>query len=207
MRKFLDWAVDHGEGSNTIRAIRRIPARLDMPDGGLLALPEGLVHFERKIAGTGYRVFKRAKDRDVAGRCEDSRIRAALRRYHSRTAPLLPDDRSVRDRYETLIGLIAAEEGLPGSGARWSVGCHRSLIILRARARCAPEALTQAEIDRIGRGMPRDQRKAFGKAVTFINSLRGAVGDLPAIRACLPDSDLKPPRTSAQRCPHTGGSA
>ncbi len=111
MKKFLDWAVDHGEGSNTIRAIRRIPARLGMPDGGLVALPEGLVHFERQIAGTGYRVFKRAKDRDVAGRCEDSRIRAALKRYHSRTAPLLPDDRSVRDRYDTLIGLIAAEEG------------------------------------------------------------------------------------------------
>lgn len=198
MKKFLDWAVDHGEGSNTIRAIRRIPARLGRPDGGLVALPEGLVHFERQIAGTGYRVFKRTKDRGAAGRCEDSRIRAALKRYHSRTAPLLPDDRSVRDRYDTLIGLIAAEEGLPGSGARWSIGCHRSLIILRARARCAPEALTQAEIDRIGRGMPRDKLKAFGKAITFINSLRGAVDDLPAIRACLPDSDLKPPRTSAR---------
>ena len=117
MKHFLDWAEETGEGDDTLRAIRRIPARLGMLDADLGSLPDDMIFFEKNIAGVGYSVSTRAKDPHEKGRREDSRIRAALRRYNEITGALAPVDNAVRARYDALIEIIAAEEDLPGSGA------------------------------------------------------------------------------------------
>ena len=186
MKHFLDWAEETGEGDDTLRAIRRIPARLGMLDADLGALPDDMIFFEKNVAGVGYFVSTRAQDPHENGRREDSRIRAALRRYNEETGALAPVDRGVRARYDALIEIIAAEEDLPGSGARWNIGRHRSITVLRARAECAPEALTQVEIDRIGREMSAGKRKSLRNSVRFLNSLRGLLNELPALREFLP---------------------
>jgi len=198
MKHFLDWAEETGEGDDTLRAIRRIPARLGMLDADLGSLPDDMLFFERNVAGVGYSVSTRTKDAHDKGRREDSRIRAALRRYNRASGALAPVDNAVRARYDALIEIIAAEEDLPGSGARWNIGRHRSITVLRARAECAPEALTQVEIDRIGREMSADKRRSLRKVVNFLNSLRGLLNELPALREFLPAAVLAPPAGSAR---------
>ena len=103
----------------------------------------------------------------------------------------------MRARYAALIEVVAAQEGEPGSGARWNVGRHRSLTVLQARAVVAPEALDQAEIDRIGRAMSAEKRRSLRNAVRFLNSLVRLTNEIPALRAFLPAIQLAPPAGSS----------
>lgn len=54
----------------------------------------------------------------------------------------------MRARYDAPIEITAAEEGPPSSDARWNIGRHCTLRVLRASACLAPVALTQNEIGR-----------------------------------------------------------
>jgi len=197
-RDLLDWAVAEGEGGDTIRAIRYVPARLGMLDHDIATLPADMRFFETTVAGQGYALVSRARNMKSNGRRADSRLRSALRRFLQSKALLPRPIPAHRQRFTQLMALIEAEEGVPGSGALWNTGRHRSLTILRARANCAPEALTQAEIDRIGREISADDRKSLRKAVRFVNTLKGLSNSLPAIREFLPEAELLPPAGSAR---------
>ena len=159
-RDLLDWAVAHEEGTDTVRAIRYIPARLGMLDHDIATLPADMRFFETSVAGQGYALVSRARNMKSNGRRADSRIRSALRRFLQSKSLLPRPTPAHRQRYTQLMALIEAEEGVPGSGALWNTGRHRSLTILRARANCAPEALNQTEIDRIGREISAEDRCA-----------------------------------------------
>ncbi|OOY02790.1 hypothetical protein [Thioclava sp. F28-4] len=197
-RDLLDWAIAKGEGADTIRAIQYVPARLGMLDHDIVTLPADMHFFETTVAGHGYALISRAQNMKQNGRRADSRIRAALRRFLQALAVLPAPTPAHRQRYSQLMALIEAEEGVPGSGALWNTGRHRSLVILRARARCAPEELSQSEIDRIGQEVSAKDRKSLRKSVAFLNSLTKDVETLPAIQAYLPATELRLPPGSAR---------
>lgn len=188
-----DWATAQNENPDAIRALRRVPARLGLIDADLGTIPADLGHFERRIAGQGHALVSRASDMAASGAREDSRLRALLRRYHAARSETGVASPAVRARYDALIALVTAEEGPPGSGARWNSGKHRRLWVLRARAGLAPEALTQAEIDRISAEMGADKRKGLRKAVAFLEELRRLTNVLPELRDFLPPEALMPP--------------
>ncbi|WP_432257105.1 hypothetical protein [Limimaricola sp. AA108-03] len=192
------WAVAQEEASDAIRALLRVPARLGLLDADLGTIPADLGHFERCIAGQGHALVSRARDMAASGAREDSRLRALLRRYHSARSHTGSTDPAVRARYNALIEIIAAEEGPPGSGARWNTGKHRSLWVLRARARFAPEALTQGEIDRISAEMGAGKRKGLRRAVAFLGELQRLTNELPALRGFLPLLPLGSPAGSSR---------
>lgn len=192
------WATAQDESPDAIRALLRVPARLGLLDADLGTIPADLGHFERRIAGQGHALVSRAKDMAASGAREDSRLRALLRRYHAARSGTGPTDPHVRARYDALIEIVAAEEGLPGSGARWNSGKHRLLWTLRARARLAPGVLTQAEIDRIGAEMSAGKRKGLRKTVRFLEELRRLTNELPELRAFLPPAPLMPPAGSSR---------
>lgn len=157
-----DWSVATAESPDAIRCLEKAPARLGLLDCDLATLPAGLVSFERNIAGRGYALVGRAKNVVATGRRADSRVRALLRRFWTQFDGSGVRSEAATARWTALIGLIAAQEGRPGSGKRWNMGRHRSLTILRARSGLAPEALVQMEVDRIapsfcpdGSGLPR----------------------------------------------------
>ena len=118
-RDLLDWAVAEGEGTDTLRAIRYIPARLGMLDHDIATLPADMRFFETKIAGQGYALVSRARNMKSNGRRADSRIRSALRRFLQSKALLPCPTPAHRQRYTQLMALIEAEEGVPGAGALW----------------------------------------------------------------------------------------
>lgn len=187
------WAIETGEPKDTVRSLRRIPARLGLLDADMGSLSADPVRFEKEIAGQGYARVSCARDKKAAGRREDSRIRALLKRYHAAQVGTGLRDEALRARYSALMSVIAEHEGQPGSGALWNIGRHRSLCGLRARARKAPEDLTQTEVDRIGREMTSNKRKGLRKTVGFLNSLAGLPDEIPQLREFLPSEPLAPP--------------
>lgn len=191
------WAIETGEPKDTVRSLRRIPARLGLLDADLGTLSADPVRFEKEIAGQGYARVSCARDKKAAGRREDSRVRALLKRYHAAQVGTGLRDEAVRARYSALMSVIAEHEGQPGRGALWNIGRHRSLCGLRARARKAPEDLTQTEIDRIGREMTSNKRKGLRKTVGFLNSLAGLTDEIPQLREFLPSEPLAPPAGSS----------
>ena len=198
MKDVHDWARQNGECADVLRAVARIPARMGMLDADLASLSADPVRFEREIAGRGYALVGRARNVQANGRREDSRIRALLRRFQADRSGAAPRDEAARARYDALIALIKAHEGPPGSGARWAIGQHRALFGLRARTGLAPEELTQAEIDRIGREMSAGKRKGLRKAVAFLDRLAGLTNELPGLREFLPSARLDPPAGSGR---------
>lgn len=192
------WAIQNEEPVDTLRSLVRVPARLGLIDADLATLSADPVRYEHEIAGRGYALVSRAKDVKAAGRREDSRVRALLKRFHAAQGAAPSHDQAVRARYDALMQLIAAQEGVPGSGKRWAIGRHRSLCSLRARARVAPEELTQDEIDRIGREMPAEKRKGLRKTVRFLNDLRRLTNELPELREFLPAAPLASPVGSSR---------
>lgn len=126
------WAIRNEERLDTLRSLRRLPARLGLIDADLATLPADPLRFEHEIAGRGYALVSRAKDVAAAGRREDSRVRALLKRFHAAQAGVPSHDIAVRARYDALMQLIAAQEGQPGSGKRWNIGG------IAACAACAP---------------------------------------------------------------------
>jgi len=193
-----DWATAQAESPDAIRALLRVPARLGLIDADFGTIPADLGHFERRIAGQGHALVSRAKDMAVSGAREDSRLRALLRRYHAARSETGATSPAVRARYDALIEIVRAEEGPPGAGARWTSGQHRRLWVLRARATLVPEALTQAEIDRISTEMGADKRKGLRKAVAFLEELRRLTNALPELRGLLPLVPLAPPTGSSR---------
>ena len=191
------WAIETDEPLDAVRSLRRVPARLGLLDVDMALLSADLLRFEKEIAGQGYARVSRARDIKAAGRREDSRIRSLLKRFHAANSGMELRDEAVRARYTALMTVIAAHEGMPDSDAVWNVGRHRSLCGLRARARIAPEDLTQAEIDRIGREMTSDKRKGLRKTVVFLNSLVSLTNEIPELRAFLPSEPLAPPAGSS----------
>ena len=198
LRDVLEWAQANSESGDTIRALRRVPVRLGMLDADLAQLPADLVHFERVVASNGYSLAFRATDASAAGRREDSRIRAVLRRFLSDTGGTSQHDQQVRAHYDALMGIVASHSGRPGSGKRWNIGRERTLSILRARARLAPDELTQAEINRIGLEVTAQTRKSLRKAVTFLTSLQPLSVEIPELCGLLPLIELSPPAGSAR---------
>ncbi|MGI3167270.1 hypothetical protein [Pseudooceanicola sp. 200-1SW] len=197
-RDLLEWAVAQGASTDTIQAIRHVPARLCMLDDDIVNLPASMRFFETTVAGEGYALVSRARNMKANGRRADSRVRSALRRF-LQSKELLPFAAPAhRQRFTQLMEVIAAEEGAAGSGAFWPMGRHRTLTILRARASCAPEALTQDEIDRIGREVSAEGRKSLRKAVVFVNELKGASHAPAAIQEFLPGGSLVPPVGSSR---------
>ncbi|MEY8843518.1 hypothetical protein AB9K41_31220 [Cribrihabitans sp. XS_ASV171] len=192
-----DWAVAQGESADTLRSLRRIPARLGMLDADLASLSADPVRYDLDIAGKGYALVSRARDTEKSGRREDSRVRALLKRFNEDHRGTPPQNLKVRARYDALMDLIEANEGKPGSGKRWNIGRHRSFYALRARAAVAPENLTQEEIDRLGREMSTDKRKGLRKTVVFLNELARLTNELPELREFLPATQLAPPAGSS----------
>tara|TARA_B100002049_G_scaffold126596_1_gene93632 strand:+ start:3087 stop:5060 length:1974 start_codon:yes stop_codon:yes gene_type:complete len=192
-----DWGEANGESADTMRALKRVPARLGMLDADLASLSADPVLFDRDIAGLGYALVSRAKDMEKNGRREDSRVRSLLKRFQAAHLGIVPQNQVVRARYDALMGLIEANEGEPGSGKRWNIGRHRSLCALRARATVAPENLTQKEIDRIGREMSAEKRKGLRKTVAFLNGLFRLTNEIPELREFLPPVKLEPPAGSS----------
>ena len=195
LKHALEWGQKVEGSSDATRALKRIPARLGMLDADLATLPADIGYFERQVAGQGYALVGRAKNIVTAGRRDDSRVRALLRRFEMAMSGISVDS-AERDRWGMLIKLIEAEEGMPESDARWNNGKHRTFTVLQARARCAPEDLTQTEIDRIGRAVSADTRKSLRKSVTFLNSLYGLCNEMPDLRAFLPEQQLAAPAGS-----------
>lgn len=198
LKDLLDWAEATSQSPDAIRSLIRVPAQLGMLDADLALLPADPGFFDREVAGTGYALVGRAADVEAAGRRADSRIRALLRRYLTQTGGLPSQNGAVRARYDALMALLAEEEGLPGSGRRWNIGRSRSILILRARARLAPEALDQVEVDRLAREMGAEKRKALRKTVAFLNTLRDIKDEIPGLAAFLPPRPLTSPAGSAR---------
>lgn len=198
LRDVVDWAKGAGEPKDSIRAIHEIPARLGMLDADLTTLPASVEHFERVVAGSGYALVSRAKDMERNGRRRDSRARSLLRRFEEVHICVAPRDAGIRERYTRLMDLIERQEGRPGSGSRWNIGRHRSMTILRARARCAPEDLDPKEIERLSCEMTAEKRKALRKAIAFLNSLKGLTNEIPELREFLPSAPLPSPSGSSR---------
>lgn len=90
----------------------------------------------------------------------------------------------MRARYDAPIEITAAEEGPPSSDARWNIGRHCTLRVLRASACLAPVALTQNEIGRTGAQVgPATQ--GLRKSVRFFEELLRWVNALPGLRVFL----------------------
>lgn len=192
-----DWAKEADEPKDSIRNLEWIPARLGMIDADLGSLPASLVDYERIVAGKGYALVGNPKDIKANGRRMDSRIRALLRRFWAAFDGTCAASPVVRARWNALMALIEAEEGLPGTGSRWNIGRHRTFCALRARSTLAPEDLTQEEIDRIGRELSADKRKGLRKAILFLNSLIRLTNELPELSPFLPQTQLAPPAGSS----------
>jgi len=191
------WGEATGESADTMRALRRVPARLGMLDADLASLSADVVRYDLDIAGRGYGLVSRAKDMEKNGRREDSRVRALLKRFQAAHLGITPQNQAVRARYDAFMDLIEENEGEPGSGKRWNIGRHRSLCALRARAAVAPENLTQEEIDRIGREMSADKRKGLRKTIVFLNELVRLTNEIPELGEFLPPVQLAPPAGSS----------
>ena len=196
LKDVYDWAVARNEAAESIRCLLKIPARLGLIDSDLGSLPATISDFERHVAGVGYAMVGSPKNIDENGRRMDARIRALLKRFWAEGSEAGAVD--VRRRWTALMSLIEAEEGKPGSGKRWNIGRHRSLSILRSRATMPPEALTQVEIDRIGREVSADKRKALRKSVAFLNALGGLTTELPALVPFMPGQKFASPAGSAR---------
>lgn len=197
-KDLLAWAEEEGSGVDTIRAIEKVPARLGLLDRDIGAIPAEMRSFEMDVAGQGYALVSRAKNMKTNGRRMDSRIRAALRQFLQAKAVAPRPSPAHSFRYCELMDLIKAQEGLPGSGALWNIGRHRSLAVLRARAQCAPEALTQVEIERIARDVSAENRRSLRKAVLFLNSLEHRSAAVPGILKFLPSIKLRVPAGSGR---------
>tara|TARA_R110002012_G_scaffold219568_3_gene391023 strand:+ start:4063 stop:6036 length:1974 start_codon:yes stop_codon:yes gene_type:complete len=192
-----NWGEANGEFADTMRALKRVPARLGMLDADLASLSADPVHYDRDIAGLGYALVSRAKNMEKNGRREDSRVRSLLKRFQAAHLGIVPQNRAVRFRYNAFMDVIEENEGEPGSGKRWNIGRHRSLCALRARATLAPENLTQEEIDRVGREMSAEKRKGLRKTVVFLNELFRLTNEIPELREFLPPVKLDPPAGSS----------
>ena len=192
-----DWGEANGESDDTMRSLKRVPARLGMLDADLASLSADPVRYDLDIAGRGYALVSRAENMEKNGRREDSRVRTLLKRFQAAHLGSTPQNVAVRARYDALMDLIKVNEGKPGSGKRWNIGRHRSFCALRARATVAPENLTQEEIDRIGRGMSADKRKGLRKAVVFLKELARLTNEIPELREFLPTVHLTPPAGSS----------
>ena len=191
------WAAANGESSDTMRGLRRVPARLGLLDTDLGSLSADPVRFDLEIAGLGYALVSSAEKMDENGRREDSRVRALLKRFQAIHLGTTPQNQTVRARYHALMDLIAENEGKPGSGKRWNIGRHRSFCALRARASVAPECLAQEEIDRISREMSAGKRKGLRKTISFLNDLARLTNEIPELREFLPSVQLAPPAGSS----------
>lgn len=187
------WGAANGESDDTMRSLRRVPARLGMLDADLASLSADPVRYDRDVAGRGYALASRAKNMEKNGRREDSRVRALLKRFQAAHLGTTPQNPAVRARYSALMDLIEAHEGKPGAGKRWNIGRHRSLCVLRARATVPPEKLSQKEIDRISREMSAQKRKGLRRTVVFLNALARLTNEFPELREFLPAVQLTPP--------------
>lgn len=197
LRDVRAWALANDEAPDTLRSLEKIPARLGLVDADLASLSARLSDFERMVAGRGYALSSQAANMEKNGRRMDSRVRALLARFWSKFEGCTKPDPGVWARWQALMSVIAAHEGLPGSGCRWNIGRHRTFAALRARAEAAPEDMTQEEVDRIGRLMSADKRKGLRKAISFLNSLSQLAIDLPELRPFLPSLPLAPPAGSS----------
>lgn len=192
------WAIATSESRDAIRALEKVPARLGLIDTDLGSVPADLVTYDRDIAGRGYGLVGNPKDVEGHGRRMDSRVRTLLKRYWTATNGYQATNGAVRVRWNGLIDVIAANEGVRGSGKQWNIGRHRTLFGLRARSTQAPEDLVQDEIDRIGLEMPATKRDGLRKAVGLMNSLPLLVDEIPELREFLPERRLIPPAGSGR---------
>ena len=194
----IEWGKESGQSVDAIREAKLLPARLGLLDADIRQIPADLQYFERACATSNYALVSRSKDIHAAERRANSRIRALLKRFHQEAVvPINVRETNARDAWDALMTIVKEEEGRPGTGARWNVGRHRSLTVLRARARCGPAEFKQGELDCISTTVSAEGRKALRRAIKFLNSLRD-IEDMPQLTVFLPPRPLIVPRGSAR---------
>lgn len=194
----LTWAEATGESYDAICEARKVPARLGLVDDDLGLIPVDLGYFETHIATSAYATVSNARDQKAARQRGNARLRALLTRFHAaRTGPQAgsPD---VRAAWDDLMIYVRKREGFQAKGAPFTTGKHKSLAMLRARARLAPVELDQAEIDRIGADCSSDKRKSLRKSIGFLNRLIREREAHPEIADQLPGAPVGAPAAKAR---------
>lgn len=167
----LAWGEAAGEDYHALCELRKAPARLGLTDGDLALLPADMGYFERTIAPSSYAAVSRSRNIDAARRRGNARLRALLIRYAEAREPRASDDQGRAD-WDALIAWVEERSSPPGRGGRFQTGTARALYMLRARSGCAPQDLTQADVDRIAREVHADRRKSLRKGLRLLERLR-----------------------------------
>ncbi|WP_272011421.1 hypothetical protein [Roseovarius sp. ZX-A-9] len=187
----LTWATDNAEPYAAICELRKIPARLGMIDDDIGLIPADLGHFESHIAPSAYGVVSKSRDLKSARQRGNARARALLKRFHE-SIVLMPKDG--RTEWSKLVDFVQNREGFVDRGALFTTGKSRGLMMLRARFRVPPNALTTVEIERVAADLNSEKRKAFGRALKTLNSLIAEFSDDPEIDGLLPSKPVSLPR-------------
>jgi hypothetical protein len=186
------WALQNDEPRDALYELLKVPARLGMHDDDLGLIPADIRFFENRIAPSSYALVCKAADLDAACRRGNGRLRALLQRFH--VSPMaVPNSEAIRADWTALIDYIESHEGFIERGASFTTGASRALTTLRARARCRPSELDQAEVNRIAQDASSEKRKSVRKAVHRLNDLIAARAEHPAIAPLLPAAPLHPP--------------
>jgi hypothetical protein len=190
------WAREHDDHRDALYELMKVPARLGMHDDDLGLIPADIRYFESSIAPSSYALVSKAADLDAARRRGNGRVRALLQRFHGTAA--LPVPANARADWTALIDYVKAGEGFLDRGAYFTTGASRALTTLRARARCRPADLDQAEVDRIAADASSEKRKSVRKGVRRLNDLIAVREEHPAIAHLLPPGPLRRPAGSGR---------
>ena len=172
LAEVLAWAEAAGESYDAVRELKKAPARLGLHDDDLALVPADPGHFERTLAPSSYASVSRSHDIEAARRRGNARLRALLGRFHAAHATGTATRGEGRADWDALIGWIDRRSAPPGRGGRFAMGKARSLFILRGRAGCPPQLLTEHVLERIAREVNADKRKVLRRAVVLLEQLR-----------------------------------
>lgn len=186
----LEWARESGESYDAVCELQKVPARLGLHDDDLGLISADLSHFENRIAPAPYASVSRSRDLEAARRRSNARLRAMLRRFHQRDA----ESPSLNHLafWDELAAWIDARSAPPGRNGQFAQGTSRALLILRARAGCAPAELTQQRLEQIARLVSADKRRTLRRSVVLLERLRAIA--FPELAGLLPAVPLSPPR-------------
>lgn len=193
----LAWAAQTSQPYDAVCELRKVPARLGLHDADLGLVPADLGYFEERIAPSPYAVVSRARDMRAARKRGNARLRALLARFAARGRAVEPDD-AQRASWDALIAWVQGRSAPPGQGQPFNVGAARSLLLLRARAGCAPAELTQERLEVLARDLPTDKRKALRRSVRLLGRLQEQSLTAPELEALLPRAALAAPRGVAR---------
>jgi integrase len=190
LQEVITWARESGQPHDALYELQKVPARLGLHDEDLGLISADLSHFENRIAPAPYASVSRSRDLEAARRRGNARLRAMLRRFHQRDAEL-PSLDHLAD-WDELAAWIDARSAPPRRNGQFAQGTSRGLLILRARAECAPAELTQERLERIARLVSADKRRTLRRSVALLERLRAL--PCPELAGLLPAVSLFPPR-------------